>query len=113
MYDYDIKKYTFVNIKEIFGEIKSEKNSLLRTNINNIFIYAYITKDNYLMMQKFKVVSNDAKNCIQIIKTLKEDVKSLPKNSRRCLITKNQYIECLDLRMFRFKRKSNVYNKNI
>ena len=97
MYDYDIKKYTFVNIKEIFGEIKSEKNSLLRTNINNIFIYAYITKDNYLMMQKFKVVSNDAKNCIQIIKTLKEDVKSLPKNSRRCLITKNQYIECLDL----------------
>ena len=97
MYDYDIKKYTFANIKEIFGEIKSEKNSLLRTNINNTFIYAYITKDNYLMMQKFKVVSNDAKNCIQIIKTLKEDVKSLPKNSRRCLITKNQYIECLDL----------------
>ena len=97
MSDYDIKKYTFANITEIFGEIKSEKNSLLRTNVANTFIYAYITTDNYLMMQKFKVVSNDASNCIQIIKTLKEDVKSIQKNSRRCMITKNQYVECLDI----------------
>ena len=97
MFDYDIKKYTFANITEIFGEIKSEKNSLLRTNVANTFIYAYITTDNYLMMQKFKVVSNDASNCIQIIKTLKEDVKSIQKNSRRCMITKNQYVECLDI----------------
>ena len=97
MYDFDIKKYSFANITEIFGEIKSEKNSLLITNTNNVFIYAYITKDNYLMMQKFKVLTNNATNCIQIIKTLKEDVKSISKNSRRCMITKNQYIECIDI----------------
>ena len=39
------------------------------------------------MMQKFKVVTNDDSNCIQIIKTLKEDVKTIPKDSRRCMIT--------------------------
>jgi len=48
-------------------------------------------------MQKFKVVSNDASNCIQLIKTLKENVKTISKDSRRCMITKKQYIECLDM----------------
>ena len=98
MYDFDDKKYTFANLKEKFGyDVISEKNSLIRTNVDNTFIYAYITTDNYLIMQKFKVVSNDAKDCIQMIKTLKEDVKSLPNNIRSCMITTKQYIECIDL----------------
>ena len=48
-------------------------------------------------MQKIKVVSNDASNCIQIIKSLKENVKTINKDSRRCMITVNQYVECLDM----------------
>ena len=78
-------------------EIKSEKNSLLRTNINNIFIFAYISKDNYLMLQKFEVISNDANNCIKLIKTLKEDLNYFPTNTRSCMITNKQYIECIDV----------------
>jgi hypothetical protein len=97
MFDFDIKKYTYTTIKDKLGEIKSEKNSLLRTKVENTFIYAYITSDNYLMMTKFKVVSNNANDCIQIIKSLKEDVKSLPTNYRSCMITVNQYIECIDI----------------
>ena len=64
MYDFDDKKYTFANLKEKLGghEIKSEKNSLIRTNVLNTFIYAYITSDNYLIMQKFKIITNDANN---------------------------------------------------
>ena len=50
-------------------KIERYKNSLLRTNEKNTFIYAYITTANCLIMQKFKIVSNDAKTCIQIIKT--------------------------------------------
>ena len=45
-------------------------------------------------MQKFKIISNNASNGIKIIKTLIEDEKTISKNSRRCLITSNQYIEC-------------------
>ena len=99
MYDFDDKKYTSAKLEDILGyKIISTKNTLLITSTaNNTFVFAYITTDNYLIMQKFKVVSNDASNCIQIIKTLKEDVKTFPKDSRRCMITQNQYIECLDM----------------
>jgi hypothetical protein len=57
-YDFDDKKYTFANLKEKLGgyEIKSEKNTLIRTNVENTFIYAYISNENALMMQKFKIV---------------------------------------------------------
>ena len=98
-FDFDDKHYTFANLREKLGgyEILSEKNTLIRTNVDNTFIYAFITTGNYLMMIKFKVISNDANNCLQIIKTLKEDVKSIPSNIRTCMITKNQYIECLDI----------------
>ena len=53
MYDFDDKKYTFANLKEKLGgyEIKSEKNSLIRMNIVNTYIYAFITSDNYQMMR--------------------------------------------------------------
>ena len=97
--DFDIKKYTYAKLKDKIGgyDIISEKNTLLRTKVNNTFIYAYITNENYLCMTKFKVVSNDANNAIQIIKTLKENVKSGPTKTRTCMITVNQYIECLDL----------------
>ena len=98
MYDFDDKKYTSAKLEDIFGyKVQSTKNSLLITSQYNTFIYAYITTGNYLIMQKFKVVSNDASNCIQIIKTLKEEVKTIPKDSRRCMITIKQYIECLDM----------------
>ena len=98
MYDFDDKKYTSAKLEDILGhKIQSYKNSLLITNVKNTFIYAYITTGNYLIMQKFKVVSNDASNCIQLIKTLKEEVKTIPKDSRRCMITTKQYIECLDM----------------
>ena len=98
IYDLDDKKYTSAKLEDILGyKITSTKNTLLITSTANTFVYAYITTDNYLIMQKFKVVSNDASNCIQIIKTLKEDVKTFPKDSIRCMITKNQYIECLDM----------------
>jgi hypothetical protein len=98
-FDFDDKKYTFANLREKLGgyEIQSEKNTLIRTNVANTFIYAFITSGNYLMMIKFKVISNDANNCLQIIKTLKEDVKSIPSNTRTCMITQKQYIECLDI----------------
>ena len=99
MFDFDDKKYTFSYIKEIFDgfDIKSHKNALLRTNTVNTFIYAFINSDNYVAMIKFKIVSNNANNSIQIIKTLKEDFKTIPTDTRTCMITKNQYIECLDI----------------
>ena len=97
-YDFDDKKYTSTKLEDIFGfKVQSIKNSLLITKLENTFIYAYITTGNYLIMQKFKVISNDASNCIQLIKTLKEDVKTIAKDSRRCMITAKQYIECLDM----------------
>ena len=98
VYDFDENKHTTAKLKDILGyEIKSSKNSLLRTKEENTFIYAYLTNNNYLIMQKFKIISNEASNCIQIIKTLKENVKSIDKNSRRCFITSNQYVECFDI----------------
>jgi hypothetical protein len=94
----DDKKYTYAKLEDVLGyKVESYHNSLLRTNVANTFIFAYITTGNYLIMQKFKVVSNDASNCIQLIKTSKETVQSFPKNSRRCMITKKQYVECLDM----------------
>ena len=69
----------------------------MRTIEENTFIFANITTGNYLIMQKFKVVSNDALNSIQLIKTSLENVKYIPKNSSSCVITKKQYIECLDM----------------
>ena len=99
MFDFDDKKYTFSYIKEIFAgfDIKSHKNALLRTNTVNTFIYAFINSDNYVAMIKFKIISNNANNSIQIIKILKEDFKTIPTDTRTCMITKNQYIECLDI----------------
>ena len=98
MYDFDDKKYTSAKTEDILGyKVQSKKNTLLITNVKNTFIFAYITTGNYLIMQKFKIISNEASNCIQIIKTLKEDVKTIPKDSRRCTITTKQYIECLDM----------------
>ena len=98
IYDLNENKNTSAKLEDILGyEVKSYKNSLLRTNEENTFIYAYITRGNYLIMQKLKVVSNNASNCIQIIKTSLETVKTINKNSRRCLITVNQFIECLDM----------------
>ena len=78
-------------------KIQSYYNSLLRTNKENVFIYAYITTGNHLAMQKFKLISNDASNCIQIIKILIEEEKTIPKNSRSCIITVSHPIECLDM----------------
>ena len=98
MYDFDEKKYTSAKLEDKFGyKVESSKNSLIITKQTNTFIYAYITTENFLVMQKFKVISNDAADCIQIIKTLEENVKTIPKNSRSCAITSNQYIECLDI----------------
>ena len=98
VYDLLEKKYTNNKLKNILGyNIKSYYNSLLRTNEDNIFIYAYITTGNYLAMQKIKFISNDASNCLEIIKTLIEEEKTIPKNSRRCLITELEFIECLDM----------------
>ena len=113
LYDFDDEKYTSAKLEDILGyKIESHKNSLLRTNEENTFIYAYITTGNYLIMQKFKVVSNDASNCIQLIKTFKEDVKTISKDSRRCMITKKQYVECLDMdenQMYVIR----IYDKNL
>ena len=98
IYDLVDKKITNEKIENIFGfNIKSYHNSLLRTKEENVFIYAYITSGNCLAMQKFKINSNEASNSIEIIKTLIEDEKTISKNSRRCLITSKQYIECLDM----------------
>ena len=98
LYDFDEKKYTFAKLEDVLGyKVESHHNSLLRTNEENTFIFAYITTGYYLIMQKFKVVSNDASNCIQLIKTSLENVKTIPKNSRRCMITKKQFVECLDM----------------
>ena len=49
------------------------------------------------MLQKFEVISNDANNCIKLIKTLKEDLNYFPTNTRSCMITNKQYIECIDV----------------
>jgi len=98
MYDLVEKKYTINKLESFFRyKIQSYYNSLLRTKEENVFIYAYITTGNYLAMQKFKIITNDASNCTQIIKTLIEEEKTIPKNSRKCLITDTQYIECLDM----------------
>lgn len=98
IYDLVDKKYTNYNLKNILGNnIKSYYNSLLRTNEENVFIYTYITSGNYLAMQKFKIKSNNELYTIEIIKTSIENEKTISKNSRRCLITNNQYIECLDM----------------
>ena len=64
-----------MKIEDIFGhKVGSNYNSLLRLNEENTFVFAYVTIDHYLSMQKFKIVSNDG---IKIIKTLKENIKSL------------------------------------
>ena len=98
MYDFDDKKYTSAKFEDIFGnKVQSVKNTLINTKVENTFVYANITTGNYLIIQKFKVVSNEASNCIQIIKILKENVKTIPKDSRRCMNTTYQYIECLDM----------------
>ena len=98
VYDLVKKKYTINKLENLLGhKIQSYYNSLLRTNEENVFIYAYITTGNHLAMQKFKLISNDASNCIQIIKTLIEEEKTIPKNSRSCIITVSQAIECLDM----------------
>ena len=95
--DKKYKNYKLENLLE--NHIKSYYNSLLRTKENNIFIYAYITTGNYLAMQKLKIVLNNFNNInfIEIIKTLIENEKTISKNSRKCLITINQFIECLDM----------------
>ena len=97
VYDLVENKYTVSKLENLLGiNVKSYYNSLLRTNDENIFIYAFITSGNHLAMQKIKFITNDASDCIEIIKTLIEDEKTFPKNSRSCLITQNQFIECLD-----------------
>ena len=98
MYDFDEEKYTSAKLEDVLGyKIESYKNSLLKTNEENTFIFAYVTRGNYLIMQKFKVVTNDAKDCIQLIKTSLENYKTIRKNSRRCAITNKQYIECIEM----------------
>jgi len=98
VYDLVKKKYTINKLENLLGyKIQSYYNSLLRTNEENVFIYTYITTGNHLAMQKFKLISNDASNCTQIIKTLIEEEKTIPKNSRSCIITVSQAIECLDM----------------
>ena len=63
LYDFDEKKYTYAKLEEVLGnKVESYHNSLLRTKEENTFIFAYITTGNYLIMQKFKVVSNVASN---------------------------------------------------
>ena len=111
VYDLVENKFTNNKLENLLGyNVKSYYNSLLRTNEENVFIYAYITSGNHLAMQKIKFVTNDASNCIEIIKTLIEDEKTFPKNSRRCLITKKQVVECLDTdeRQFYFIRVYDV-----
>ena len=98
MYDLYEEKYTFSKLEEKLGyKVESSKNSLLKTNEENTYIYAYITTGNHLIMTKFKIISNDANNCLQIIKTSLEDYITISKNSRRCIITESQYIECIDI----------------
>ena len=91
-------KYTMAKLEDKLGyKVESSKNSLLETNEENTFIYAYVTVGNHLIMTKFKIVSNDANNCMEIIKTSLEDFITVPTSSRRCIITPYQYIECLDI----------------
>ena len=98
LYDLYDEKYTFSKLEDKLGyKVESSKNSLLKTKEENTFIYAYITTGNHLIMSKFKIVSNDAKDCLQIIKTSLEDFSTISKNSRRCIITESQYVECIDL----------------
>ena len=97
IFDLDEKKFTEKNFENILGyKIKSNINSLLKTNQNNVYIYAYITLENRLAMQKIKFLKND----IQIITTLIEDKKTIPRNSRKCAIFKyseSEIIECIDM----------------
>ena len=39
----------------------------MRIKEENAFIFSYIATGNYLIIQKFKVLSNNASNCIQLI----------------------------------------------
>ncbi|MBO6243886.1 MAG: hypothetical protein J6O41_04905, partial [Clostridia bacterium] len=98
LYDLNEEKYTYTKLEEMFAyKVESSKNSLLKTKEENTFIYAYITIGNRLIMSKFKIISNNANKCFQIIKTSLENFITISKNSRRCIITRNQYIECIDL----------------
>ena len=98
IYDFKEDKYTIAKLEDKLGyKVESSKNSLLETNEENTFIYAYVTVGNHLIMTKFKIVSNDANNCMEIIKTSLEDFITVPTSSRRCIITPYQYIECLDI----------------
>ena len=98
LYDLYSEKYTFAKLEsKLEYKVESYKNSLLKTKEENTFIYAYITTGNHLIMTKFKIVSNDAKNGLEIIKTSLENYTTISKNSRRCIITSSQYIECIDI----------------
>jgi hypothetical protein len=55
LHDIDNNNYTYTRLEDKIGyKIESSKNSLLKTNEENVFIYAYITLGNHLIMNKFK-----------------------------------------------------------
>ena len=97
IFDLDEKTYTEKILEDVLGyKIKSNINSLLKTKDTNIYIYCYITFENRLAMQKIKFKKND----IDIIKTLIEEKKTIPRKSRKCEIfiyNNNEYIECIDM----------------
>ena len=97
IFDLDENIFTENILEKILGHnINSRYNSLLKTNEENIYIYSYITTGNRLIIQKIKLIQNG----IEVIKTLIEDKKITPKNSRKCIIvfiSGQEFIECLDI----------------
>ena len=102
IFDLDSKIYSENILSNILGnEIKSEYNSLMTTLENDILIYAYLTTDYKLVLQKIKLLENG----IEVIQTLKENQKTLPRNSCRCQffnISTIEYIECLTMNETQF-----------
>ena len=95
-YDLDTKIYSENNLENILGnQILSTYNSIMNTPDENIIIYAYLSTEYKLILQKIKLLSNG----IEVIQTMKEETKSLAMNSCKCKFIKKltNFIECLTM----------------
>ena len=94
VYDLVSKNYTEDILENILGnKILSTYNSLMKLNEEDTLIYAYLTTEYKIVLQKIKLLSDG----IEVIQTMKDENKTLPRNSCKCkyLARKIPFIECL------------------
>ena len=100
VFNLETKKYSENNVNNIFANgIKSEYNSLLKTNYDYIYIFAFINSNNYMELKRMNIT-----NSINVLKTTRATQRSIPRNSCKCKYfpiiqgnTRFHFVECLDI----------------